>query len=268
MSEPPSTTDALREIQRWLAAAVLAGAPPAATEVDARLSARTPTVAIDRLGAYIGGYPARLREALAEAFPALQRVLGDARFGELVLRYLTEVPAGIYNLSDTGARFPEFLVSDAMGREQPHLPDLARLEWAVHTAFHAHERPPLEPDAFAGWKLEDFARTALEFQRSLAVVRSSWTVLGLWQQRYAAAGSGDAEIAARPQTIVVHREGFRVLCRLAEENEVEALDPLRRGRTLGQTMAELAGEGASGQSVTEAFARWMRAGLVIGYRLT
>jgi hypothetical protein len=224
-------------------------------------------VAIDRLGAHVGGYPARLREALDEAFPAVARALGQTAFAELVGRYLPEVPGGIYNLSDTGAGLPAFLKDDSLARERPYLADLADLDWAVHTAFHAHERPALGVEAFGGWALEQFARAVLELQPSLAVVRSGWSVFGVWRQRYAEPGEAMPVVARRPETLVVYREGFRVLCRPAEDGEAETLEALRSGRTLGQAMDELAKTRVRPESVSDSFARWMHAGLVTGCRL-
>ena len=71
----------LHETQRWLARIIL---DPAAVETGALDASDTLAHDADtariRLGAYTGGYPARLEEALAETFPALRQVLGDETF--------------------------------------------------------------------------------------------------------------------------------------------------------------------------------------------
>jgi hypothetical protein len=267
MPAPAERPSALLEIQRWLASVILTGRTPPAVDLGERLLASSPAVAVDRLGAHVGGYPARLREALHEAFPAVARSVGETAFAELVGRYLPKVPAGIYNLSETGSALPEFVKDDSLGRERPYLSDLACLDWAVHVAFHAHERAPLGADAFAGWKLERFARAVLEIQPSLTIVHSGWSILGVWKHRYAKPGEPIPAVAARAETLIVHREGFRVICRPAEEGEAETLTALRSGRSLGQAMDELAKTRIRAESVSDAFARWMHAGLVTGCRL-
>jgi len=82
------TSPTLAELQRSLTARVL----------DRQVTDR-PDVAIEnfvsvpagvdvstRLGVYTGGYPARIAEALIEAFPAVAKILGDGSLASLVER--------------------------------------------------------------------------------------------------------------------------------------------------------------------------------------
>ena len=87
----------LADHQRWLASLIL---EPERLVGDATDAVRPVTLddveaARSRLGAYVNGYPARLGEALAEAYPAVRVVVGDDTFRALVERYRPAVPVGM-----------------------------------------------------------------------------------------------------------------------------------------------------------------------------
>jgi len=90
------------------------------------------------------GYPARLHEALEDAFPAVAHIVGHSAFHALTERYLTQRPPLYYNINDAGAGLPRFLRTDALVSDLPFLPDLAELEWSLVDAFNAHTGPPID----------------------------------------------------------------------------------------------------------------------------
>src|SRR5262245_53362998 len=109
LSAPPT----LRQIQEWMAASILPGAPAdSSTSLDAWLHVPPPARIADRLAVYRDGYPVRVAESLAETYPAVAHALGDRAFAALVDRYVAAVPQTSYNLNDAGAELPAFLRDD------------------------------------------------------------------------------------------------------------------------------------------------------------
>jgi hypothetical protein len=256
MAAMPAT---LRDVQRWLATVILtadaeaAGAGPVAAPPRGTVS--------ERLHAYVDGYPARVREALLEAFPAVAHLVGNAAFADLALRYVPSAPAGVYSLGDVGRALPDFLADDRLAADLPFLPDLARLEWAVQRAFHARLDPPFDPATVASWTPDEWAAARLRFQRGTACVASRWPIRTLWTARTTPRGDIDVCVEDRPETVVVHRVEYRVACDPVDADEAAVLTRLLAGATLGDATADLAP--ADAERLGEWTASWVARGLVV-----
>jgi len=103
----------------------------------------------DRLEIYNKQYWFRLLDCLYDDFPGLRALIGDKRFHQLSIAYLTKYPSKSYALSELGGRLEKFL------KKEPHwiAPhqklglEIVRLEWAHIVAFDGEALPPLEIDA-------------------------------------------------------------------------------------------------------------------------
>jgi hypothetical protein len=258
-------TSSLREVQRWLAGIILEPESLDAGGLDPSEALTTDAAtARVRLGAYVGGYPARLEEALAEAFPALRHVLGADAFHGLVARYLPHVPAGIYNLNDVGANLPAYVAEDALAHGLPLAPDLARLELAVQRAFHATLAPAFDRTPLAAWTPVDWEQAVLRFQRGVAVVRSRWPIHDVWKARTQPRDAMGSGLDAPAQDVVVFRRAWRVAVDAVDADEAGVLDGLLRGERLGEAMTRLEASGVTDETVTAWFAGWVARGMLVG----
>jgi hypothetical protein len=100
---------------------------------------------VERLEIYNRVYWFRLLSSLAEDFPGLRAVVGQERFDQIILAYLTELPSESFTLRDLGSRLEKWLCSHpefTPGQERIAL-DMVRLEWADIEAFDAAEHPRL-----------------------------------------------------------------------------------------------------------------------------
>jgi hypothetical protein len=127
-----------------------------------------------RLRVYTDGYPARIIEALAETFPAIAHILGDATFAALGKRYVAKLRRAPRNLNDVGSALQRFLRKDSLNESLPFLPDLAVLEWAIQRAFHSRVREPFDGSRCGDWTPEDWKHARIGFQPAVILVRSEW----------------------------------------------------------------------------------------------
>jgi hypothetical protein len=107
---------------------------------------------VERLEIYNRVYWFRLLSSLADDFPGLRAVIGQEKFDQVLLGYLTELPSTSFTLRDLGSRLetwlrahPEFIA----GNERMAL-DMVRLEWADIEAYDAAEFPVLTQSELAG----------------------------------------------------------------------------------------------------------------------
>jgi len=249
----------LAELQRAVAAHILTGEGPS---VDDWIRAPAGVDVAARLAVHTHGYPARVTESLREAFPATANILGEGSFAALAARYLAHIPAELRNLNDIGAALPAFLRSDGLRDDLPFLPDLAELEWAVTVCFHAKLATAFDASVCSGWRMEDWERTRIEFQPGLALVRSPWPLRELRETRHSERSQIDVDLVDRPDRVLVRRRGFEVVVESIGEVEAEAIERLRAGGPLGDTITRLAGAGVGAQTVFELFGRWISIGLI------
>lgn len=101
------------------------------------------------LAAYRNNVLGNWRHALAATYPVCARVLGGARFALASDRYAADGRSHSGDLNAYGEDFADFLASWPAVQELPYLPDLARLEWDVQTAYYAADAAPFDVAALA-----------------------------------------------------------------------------------------------------------------------
>jgi hypothetical protein len=102
----------------------------------------------DRLEIYNKQYWFRLLDCLYDDFPGLRALLGDDRFHDMSVAYLTKYPSDSFALSQLGNRLEKFLKQQPrwVAKNPTLARDLVRLEWAHIVAFDGEALPPLEID--------------------------------------------------------------------------------------------------------------------------
>lgn len=260
----PAPTPPLRDVQRWVKTRITPGGPRLELPLSVSLNPQGGEPGEARLAVYAEGYLARMREALAETYEAVQHLVGERAFRQLAADYAARHPSHDYNLSLTGRHLPEFLPAHLLARRLPLLPDLARLEWAVSVAFHAPARDPVDPARLSACAPEEWPRVRLVFHPSVGVVESSWPVLDVWQARTTPRERIDINVDRRPQAVLVFRRGLVVRCELIEPAQAALVRGLLAGQPLGEACAGLAGGAAEdAPAVTRWCASWMAQGLVV-----
>ena len=187
----------------------------------------------------------------------------NAALARLTERYIRATVLRSYNLNDAGSGLPPFLRNDPLTERLPFLPDLAELEWHIARAFHAHEHPPLDPTPLSTWTMAEWERAVLRFQPSVALVSSAWPIRSIWECRETPVEQIDLEMTDRPERVLIYRNGLQVCCESVDAHEATVLAALLAGRSLGDTARSIEGAGDGGSLPAAAFARWMRAGIIV-----
>jgi hypothetical protein len=255
----------LAELQRALAGRIMVGE---GSDLDAWISVPSDANPAARVAVYVDGYPARIREALRETFPAVAHILGDGAFAALAARYAKRVPADLRNLNLVGAALPAYLELDRVSDDLPFLPALSELEWAVDRCFHADLLAAFEPSVCSGWSLEDWGRARIGFQPGLVLVCAAWPLRELRETRECERSEIDVNLVDRCDRLLVYRRGFEVVVESIGAAEAQALQSLQEGEVLGEVTAKLEDSGAEAGSVVDFFGRWISLGLVVSCEIS
>jgi hypothetical protein len=268
----------LAELQRrfWQ----LVSAPQRVGEALPAIAARDPAIAplcswirtdseeaaVQRLDVYANMYFFRLLGVLADDYPDLARLLGDAHFHNLVTDYLAACPSQDPSIRHVGARLADFLAGHDLGHRFPGAPDLARLEWERGLAFDAADAGELSAADLAAVPPERWGGLRLALSPSFRILELDTPAHTLWQ----ALERGEEPPAMQPAAseILVWRRGFSVYHRPAEREEAALLRRIQAGARFGEICERLADSRGDGdRAVRAAFAllsTWIEQGLLSG----
>lgn len=219
---------------------------------------------VERLALYRGNLSAAWERALGEAYPVLRQLVGEEFFAGLVHAYGKAAPSQDPDLAGFGARFADFLAGFAPAAPYPYLPDVARLEWAVHRAYLVPDVAPLGLAALAAMSPQALDAARFILHPSLSLLRSRWAIAALWQAHQPAGPALPAHADA-PCTVLVVRRGWRV--EVVEESAAgaAALDRLAAGASFGAALDAALAAAAADEGTPDIGAMlqgWFRLGVV------
>jgi hypothetical protein len=207
------------------------------------------------LQAYQAHAGALAQRALAAAYPTVQQLLGDEPFGALARALWRQHPPEQGDVDAWGGALAGFVAQAPDLADEPYLPDVARLEWAVHLAGRAadDDAPPAGLQRLAD---TDPAALWLRPRAGTALVVSGWPVVTLWQAHQPAARlQADPFAAAREalarcqaETALVWRQGWQVQVQALDAAEATLCQAVLQGQSLAQAIGGWAGQGKAVQS--------------------
>jgi Putative DNA-binding domain len=166
----------------------------------------------ERFGVYRASLIANLTNALRATFPVVDRLVGTEFLDAMAAAYIGGHPSASGDLHEYGATFPDFVAGFEPARELVYLPDVARLEWLAHEAFHAAEAGPLELERLAA--VPPGRHGGLHFcpHPSVRLLRSDYPVHRIWQvNQEAYAGDATVRLDEGGVHLAVLRQGLEIV---------------------------------------------------------
>ena len=238
---------ALAGLQRGFIEALYAGEPPADP----------------RLAIYYGNARANWRGALGHAYPTVRRLVGDSFFDAACDAYARAYPSRSGDLAAFGAMLAPFLAGYAPAATLAYLPDVARLDWALHESFHAADAGALDLAALARVPQSDYGRLRLTLHPAAHLLGSAYPVVAIWEaNRPGRDGTPDRMEGA--DRVLVMRDGFEPRPRILTDSDWEVLVLLASGRTLEEVCDVL---GARAALLQDTLARYAAAGALCGFEV-
>lgn len=165
----------LPEFQRQIAGALVdpERAPPIGAGWTGRADEQR--FAIHRNNMFVG-----LIDALAARYPVCERLVGEEFFRAVARAYVVREKPRSPILLHYGDNFPDFIASFAPADAVPYLADMARLESARSSAYHAAEAISRNIEAIASFRPEELIDARFALHPSVRLVCSRYPIASIW----------------------------------------------------------------------------------------
>lgn len=180
-----------------------------------------------RFALYRGNLTATWDKTLSNAYPVVRQLVGAEFFGGLSRAYGHAHPSDNGDLNQFGAHFAAFLDSFPHVAELPYLPDMARLEWALHRAHYAADTLGIGAAVLAAIVPERLEAATLRLHPACHLLASRWALFSLWQAHQPGGAAFPTQLRddsyvllARPlwktEVLALSHAAYAALARLAE----------------------------------------------------
>lgn len=221
---------------------------------------------------YRRAYVGRLVAALRDNFGVLPEVLGDAAFDALARAYIEAHPSRHASIRWFGHRMPAFMAERDDLVPHPALTDLARMEWALRSAFDAADGQAIGVAALAGVVADAWPSLRFDAMPGVQLLELAWNVAPVWRALQDLGDDAAPELAP-PQplahSLLVWRHGLNPRWRSLEPLPARMLQAALQGArfdTLCTLAAEALGAEAAALTAATALQGWLGDGLFSGWR--
>jgi len=222
----------LRDLQRSFSAAIFDGSDALADRI---LPGHFPAEQLVQI--YRHNVLDTLTTALGAVYPVTEKLVGAGFFGYAAHEYLREHRPLSANLHDFGGNFAGFLAGFAPAASLPYLPDMARLEWAWHRAFHAADAGALDMSQLASVPPERHPALRFVLHPSAQLVMSDYPIVRIFESNLEGfAGDTSINLADGGENALVIRRDLKVRVEPLAAADAALLAALARNQTLSDAL--------------------------------
>lgn len=191
----------------------------------------------------------------------VRRLVGGVFFDAAAQAYALRYPSRSGDLNAFGGFFAEFLGAYAPASSLPCLPDVARLEWAVHECAAAADAPSFDFGALRHVPAERHGGLSLRLHPSACLLESPHPVVAIWEANQPARDGRPTRLDGGDRVLVARR-GFEPVPRSLPAADWILLEALASGCTLDECCAMLGDEASRLQELLVGYAA---EGVVCGF---
>ena len=190
-----------------------------------------------RLDIYRNNVFSNYRSALKAVYPAILSLVGADYFRQAAQRYIERYPSSSGDIHHYGRDFFELLASLPGAAELVYLPDVARLEWSIHAAFHAADHERLDLSRLQSVAAEDYPRLRFVLNPAARLLRSDYPIRRIWQVNLPDyQGDQRVDLAEGGEDLLVMRRNFVMEVEAIATADAAALTAFQRNEMLGQAL--------------------------------
>jgi hypothetical protein len=183
-----------------------------------------------RIAIYRNNVFGNYRNTLREVYPVIHALVGEPFFNRAADAYASRYPSRSGDLNDFGGELGEFLAQWPPSAQLVYLPDVAKLEWAMESVFHAADAAPLDLQALAAVPPEVFATLRFDLHPASRIVCSPYPILRIWQVNQPGfTADQSVRLDAGEDALLVVRRSSGVQLERLSPGELELLQCLAAG---------------------------------------
>jgi putative DNA-binding protein len=192
--------------------------------------------AIKRYNVYRNNVTVSLINALADTYPAVQRITGVEFFRAMARFHVRATPPTSPLLFEYGRDFPTFIEGYEHAQDMPWLADTARIERAWLDAYHAADLPPLSADVLAAVPSDRLGDLVFTAHPAACIVRSVYPAVAIFAMNRVEGPITPLRSNAAEDALIT-RPDMEVAVRLLPPGGAAFLKALIDGETLGAAAA-------------------------------
>ena len=157
-----------------------------------------------RFDVYRNNVISSLLEAMSQAFPIVEKLVGSDFFRQMSRIYIRNNPPSSPLMMFYGENFPEFIEGFEPASSVPYLPDIARLEFARRKSYFAADAIVPPQGALAGIDPDKLGDLVLILHPALYLLSSRFPVFDIWKrnhddEQHAISQAGQDVLIIRPR---------------------------------------------------------------------
>jgi len=184
------------------------------------------------------------QRVLQAAYPVLAQLLSLESFTSLAHAFWRACPPMRGDMAQWGHALPDFIAHSTQLEAEPYLPDVARVEWAMHQAASVADAD-VDTPSFALMLSNDPAHIGLRLAPGTAVIASRYPVASIVCAHTQEAPSLEAAGLRMEQGVaesaLIWRQGYKPCLRQTLPGEADLLNVLLAGESLAKALERALG---------------------------
>lgn len=186
-----------------------------------------------RYDVYRNNVTVSLINAVADIYPAVQKIVGEEYFRAMVREYVRAHPPKSPLLFLYAQNFGNFIDAFEPAKKLPYLGDVARIERAWLTAYHAADLAPLDPAQLGLVAPQRLAEICFETHPASFIISSDYPVHDIFLMNRGFMELTKVEMNT-PQALMMTRPQTDTRLILLNKSEHVFMDAILKGSSLGQ----------------------------------
>ena len=192
-----------------------------------------------RLDIYRNNVFRNYRGALEAVYPTILSLVGADYFRQAVYRYIERYPSYSGDIHHYGEEFCDLLASLPGAAELAYLPDVARLEWSIHAAFHAGDAERLDLSRLQDVAPDDYGSLRFTLNPAARLFESPFPIRRIWQVNLRGfEGDQRVDLSEGGGAVLVMRRNFVMEVDNVSGAESAMLSAFARAEIFGQALEQ------------------------------
>ena len=191
-----------------------------------------------RVGIYRNSAHGILLDYLESLYPVCLELVGTEFFGRTAHSFIDQAPPTSPFLADYGAGFVSHLAEHPALQDMLWIVEVAKLEWARHTAWHTVNQPASDFADLEGLNEEQQAELRFQLPASARLLSSSTPIHAIWlahqTEVYPDKLAFDAIDLQQAEQVLIFREGRRLHQITLSNDDMQFLNAVQKQATMGE----------------------------------